>query len=238
MPEFKQSRGFKMKGFPAHTGVSPLRNGKKESMRAKDERVLSKAADKTKEGGVGATSYEEAEAVNLAKQRSRAKEIHGMSKREALKASGKKANLWNLATKSKRKLKTKLRGKSVSDYYATKGTGIGQQAEQSDLRKDDKFTGVKEKSPLKINTTTAISMLPGSKKADKFIGKALDFGANAATGGVYGTTKKYNEKQGGLAKTLDKHFPVKKSTREQKKKNTKKIENFISKLSFKKKQKK
>ena len=149
MPNFKQSRGFKMKGFPTHTGVSPLRTEKKESMRAKDERVLLKAADKTKEGGEGATSYEEAEAVNLAKQRARATEIHGMSKREALKASGKKANLWNLVTKSKRKLKTKLRGKSTSDYYATKGTGIGQQAEQSDLRKDDKFTGVKEKSPTK-----------------------------------------------------------------------------------------
>tara|TARA_R110002012_G_scaffold101930_3_gene241420 strand:+ start:949 stop:1329 length:381 start_codon:yes stop_codon:yes gene_type:complete len=94
----------------------------------------------------------------------------------------------------------------------------------------------RKKSPMKIGIG---SMLMAKQfrsdypKTSKFINKVGEGVLNVATGGVYGTTKEYVKKQGGLAKTLDKHFPVKTPTREQKKKNTEKIENFVSKFSFK-----
>ena len=54
-------------------------------------------------------------------------------------------------------------------------------------------------------------------KTDKFIGKVAEFGANVATGGLYGQAKKYVKKQGGLAKTLDKHLPIGNKTKKIKK---------------------
>ena len=53
-------------------------------------------------------------------------------------------------------------------------------------------------------------------KIDKFIGKALEHGANVATSGLYGQAKKYVKKQGGLAATLDKHLPIGNKTKKSK----------------------
>ena len=76
----------------------------------------------------------------------------------------------------------------------------------------------RKKSPMKGLTGFRVSNY-GKKsktpKIDKFIGKALEFGANVATGGVYGTTKKYIKKQGGpkatFVKVMNKIAPPKKN---------------------------
>lgn len=111
-----------------------------EEKRAK---VLEKAADRDKQGGIGATNYKEAEDVNLAKHQDRVADIHKMSKKEALEASGKKTHLLNRLTKSKRKLKSKLRGESTKIYYDRKGKGLDQQTlKKGEVKNVDKYSGV------------------------------------------------------------------------------------------------
>jgi hypothetical protein len=72
-----------------------------------------------------------------------------------------------------------------------------------------------------------------SKFVDKYVNpvieKAGEHFANVATAGGYKAAKKYIRKKGGLVKTFDKYFTE--PTPEQKKKNTEKIENFVSTLS-------
>jgi hypothetical protein len=73
------------------------------------------------------------------------------------------------------------------------------------------------------------------KLVDKYVNpvieKAGEHFANVATAGGYKAAKKYIRKKGGLAKTFDKYFTE--PTPEQKKKNTEKIENFVSTLKDK-----
>ena len=70
------------------------------------------------------------------------------------------------------------------------------------------FSGFGNESPLKQHPRYSLHKVWKTPKTDKVIGKALEHGANVATAGLYGQAKKYIKKQGGLAKTLDKHFPV------------------------------
>lgn len=118
------------------------KNGDKKSMKQRDEDILKKAADRDKVGGPGVSNLKESEDLVLAQTRDQASKINKMSKKELLQATGNKTNIVSRLTKSKKKLKGKLRGDLSKEYYARKGGGGGMQAEQSKLKKDDKYTGV------------------------------------------------------------------------------------------------
>ena len=159
--KFTLKSGNKPSSFKMMGSSSPLHDEKSDKLKkqrgvidtSKDEEIMLKAGDRTKKGGEGATSYEEAEAVNLAKTRARNKRISKMSKKEMMqdlrniRKDAKKPTLINRLLTSKRKLRSQMYGESGKDYYAAKGTGFGRQAMSKKHLKDlggDEYTGVAE----------------------------------------------------------------------------------------------
>jgi hypothetical protein len=115
------------------------------SKKAYEANVLETTADRGKEGGFGATDYGTSVEADVYKMRNRNKEISNMSKKDLLKARGKKTNLVNRLLANKKKLKSQVVGESVSDYFDTKGSGMGQQTLRSgDVSDIDKYSGVTE----------------------------------------------------------------------------------------------
>lgn len=164
---------------------------KKGSMRDRDAKVIEKAADKTKVGGKGTTSAKEQEAHNLAVSRTQQQEIEKMSKKELLEASGKKTNILNRLTTSKKKLKKGLKTEQ-GRIQSEKGTDIGQQVlGKGDVENVDEYSGVAPTayaSPAKDKRTKTVEVEHTHEKKDvsKHVGpitpdsakKARSYGGN------------------------------------------------------------
>ena len=135
-PEYKEKR---KSGIEEHGSVE-----------AYETSVQENAANKDKQGGRGATSYNDAVEVDFLQFKDRNREVGDMSKKELLQSQGKKTNLVNRIFSNKEKLKNKELGNISREYYNAKGSGFGQQAlNKGDVRDVDVYSRVKEEEETK-----------------------------------------------------------------------------------------